>query len=448
MSQADLFHVLLGIALLLAAAHGLGRLFVRLRQPAVVGEILGGLLLGPTVLGQAAPGLADWLFPSTGAGAVGRDLVYQLGLLLLMFTAGAHMRKVFSRQDSKVVVLTATIGMVVPFAVGLAGMSLVRSDGLMGPAGNTAALTIVVSCSIAVTSIPVISRILLDLGIMRSALARVVLSVAVLEDIVLNVLLSIALGMVAGSSHSVFGLARTVHAESGTGAAVYYAAASIGFFLLALLAAALLRRLANGLTRRRPWDSVAMRTTVVLGISALCLVLGVAPMFGAFVVGLLTGTTTGRAGTGAASPTRTVQDFAAGFFIPVYFAIVGLKLDLIHSFSIGFTLVFLAVACVSKASSVYAGARFAGRPGAESLDLAVALNARGGPGIVMATTAYDVGIVSASLFTTLIVTAVLTSQLAGWWLERAVRDGRVSPAPDTRVDDPAANRSPSPAGTS
>ncbi|NDZ78903.1 cation:proton antiporter [Streptomyces sp. SID10853] len=447
MSQADLFHVLLGIALLLAAAHGLGRLFVRLRQPAVVGEILGGLLLGPTVLGQAAPGLADWLFPSTGAGAVGRDLVYQLGLLLLMFTAGAHMRKVFSRQDSRVVVLTATIGMVVPFAVGLAGMSLVKSDGLMGPAGNTAALTIVVSCSIAVTSIPVISRILLDLGIMRSALARVVLSVAVLEDIVLNVLLSIALGMVAGSSHSVFGLARTVHAVSGTGAAVYYAAASIGFFLLALLAAVLLRKIPNGRAWRRPWDSVAMRTTVVLGTSALCLVLGVAPMFGAFVVGLLTGTT-GRAGTAATGPTRTVQDFAAGFFIPVYFAVVGLKLDLIHSFSIGFTLVFLAVACVSKASSVYAGARFAGRRGAESLDLAVALNARGGPGIVMATTAYDVGIVSASLFTTLIVTAVLTSQLAGWWLERAVRDGRVTPAPDTRVDERAAARSPSPAGSS
>ncbi|WP_077796105.1 cation:proton antiporter [Streptomyces sp. JHA26] len=425
MSQTELCRVLLALALLLAAAHLTGRLFARFRQPPVVGEILGGLVLGPTVLGQLLPGVENWLFPAEGPVAFGPALVYQLGMLLLMFTAGVEMRTVFSRKDGRSVAVIAAAGMAVPFAIGLLAVEVVDTGDLVGPADDVTALTLVLACAIAVTSIPVISRIMLDVGIIRTRFAKVVLSVAVVEDVVLNVILSVALGMVAGAGSEGFGLAHTLGVGSANASAAYHSVASVVFFVVMTLVALAMRRLPRPARggpdgAGSPLGAVAVRMAVLLAVAASCVYLGVAPMFGAFVVGLLSGMT-GR--TSGSEPLGQLRGFAAGFFIPVYFATVGLKLDLVHSFDLWFTVGFILVACLAKAASAYAGARLASRSKAESLDLAVALNARGGPGIVLATVSFDAGIVNASLFTTLILTAIVTSQIAGWWLERAVARG-------------------------
>ena len=409
MAQTDLFKILSALVLLLLAAHLTGRLFRRFRQPPVVGEILGGLLLGPTVLGQ------HWIFPKQGPVAVCLELVYQLGMLLLMFLAGVEMRTVFSRKDGRTVGLIAVVGMVVPFAFGLVATSVLDTSDLLGPAGNRTALTLVLACSIAITSIPVISRIMLDLGIARTPFARIVLSVAVLEDIVLNVVISVAVGIVAGSTTNGFGLASELGIGSANASAVYHSLASVGFLALVALVGLLLRRrlAASG---GGPVAPLAVRVSAVLASAAACLYLGVAPMYGAFVVGLISGLTADEA-------IKAIRSFATGFFVPVYFAVVGLKLDLIRQFDPAFFVAFLAVACVVKAVSVYAGARLARRPAADAVHLAVAMNARGGPGIVLATVALDTGIGSPSVFTSLVLTAVVTSLLAGWWLERAINQG-------------------------
>ncbi|MEN3584887.1 cation:proton antiporter [Streptomyces sp. ZYX-F-203] len=427
MSRTELCRVLLALALLLGAAHLMGRLFARFRQPPVVGEILGGLVLGPTVLGQLLPGVENWLFPTEGPVAFGPALVYQLGMLLLMFTAGVEMRTVYSREDGRSVAVIAAVGMAVPFAIGLLAVEIVDTDDLVGPADDATALSLVLACAVAVTSIPVISRIMLDVGIIRTWFAKVVLSVAVVEDVVLNVILSVALGMVAGAGSEGFGLAHTLGVESTNASAAYHSVASVVFFVVMALVAPAMRRLArparggpDGAGADGPLGAVAVRMAALLAVAASCAYLGVAPMFGAFVVGLLSGRT-GR--TSHAEPLGQLKGFAAGFFIPVYFATVGLKLDLVHSFDPWFTVGFILVACLAKAAGAYAGARLASRSKAESLDLGVALNARGGPGIVLATVSFDAGIVNASVFTTLILTAIVTSQIAGWWLERAVVRG-------------------------
>ncbi|MFJ7626085.1 cation:proton antiporter [Streptomyces sp. NPDC097595] len=429
MSQTELFRVLAAIVLLLAAAHAGGRLFARLRQPPVVGEILGGLLLGPTVLGRLLPRAESWLFPGEGPVAFGPSLIYQLGMLLLMFTAGAEMVTLFSRRDGRSVALIALTGMALPFGIGLLAVQVVDIGSLLGPADDATALTLILTCAVAVTSIPVISRIMLDLGIIRTRFAQTVLSVAVVEDVILNVVISVALGMVAGSQGDAFGLSHTLGVTSTDASAVYHSVASVAFFGLMALVAALMRRRSRAGTAPRTGDggaaggrtdSVAVRMAVLLAVCGGCVYLGVAPMFGAFVVGLLSG----RTGHGPPGDSLgQVRGFAAGFFIPVYFATVGLKLDLVHSFDPWFTAGFILLACAAKALSAYAGARLAKRPKSEAIDLAVALNARGGPGIVLATVSFDAGIVNASFFTTLVLTAIITSQLAGWWLERAVARG-------------------------
>jgi Kef-type K+ transport system membrane component KefB len=129
-------------------------------------------------------------------------------------------------------------------------------------------------------------------------------------------------------------------------------------------------------------------------------------------------------GVGSSSPHTSgqawdaIRQFSLAFFIPIYFFTVGLKLDLIHNFHILFFLCFLVLSCALKAGSIWFGAKLAGQPSGRAWDLAVALNARGGPGIVLATVTFEAAIVNESFFTSLVLLSVLTSQLAGYWLDR------------------------------
>jgi Kef-type K+ transport system membrane component KefB len=111
------------------------------------------------------------------------------------------------------------------------------------------------------------------------------------------------------------------------------------------------------------------------------------------------------------------------FFIPIYFAIVGLKLDLIRGVSLWMIVAFVVGTCVVKILSVSLAGRFAGFRGLDLINLAITTNARGGPGIVLASVAFDAGIISAKFYTTLVIAAVLTSQFAGAWLDYVLRNG-------------------------
>ena len=167
----------------------MGSLFVRFRQPRAIGEILGGLLLGATVLGWVWPSAQAWVFPTDGSTPVILGAVYQLGLLLLLFIAGSELRTVFHRGERRTVAAVFAAGMCIPFVAGLGISQLIDQKSLWGPNGNTTSFVLVFSIALAITSIPVISRIMHDLGILDTAFARVVLGVAVLEDLVLYVVL-------------------------------------------------------------------------------------------------------------------------------------------------------------------------------------------------------------------------------------------------------------------
>src|SRR5712691_4383530 len=138
----ELAHVLLALGLLLAAAHGFGYLIMRIGQPRVIGEIVGGLLLGPTLFGAVAPRVQAIAFPSTGSAPLVLDATYQLGLLLLMFCAGAEIRGFFHRGERRAVGWISVVGMLVPFAAGLLAVGVLHVRSLQGPAATDAAFII------------------------------------------------------------------------------------------------------------------------------------------------------------------------------------------------------------------------------------------------------------------------------------------------------------------
>ena len=312
--------------------------------------------------------------------------IYQLGLLLLMFISGSQMRGIVDRRSARSVGLVTSIGLVVPFLAGLGLVVALGSSRFEGDAGSRGALVLVFGIGVAVTSIPVISRILHDLGLLRTRFARLVLSVAVLEDVVVYVVLAIAIGM-AGSSSSTFGLGHALGIESVAASSSTTRSSRSPSWPAASSA----RRACHagycvtGSSDRPPKpDRLPAPMDVRVALAAL--LLGIVPIFGAFIAGL---STYGDRHEGARDARAAISSFGFAFLIPIYFAVVGVKLDLLHDFDLPFFLGFLAFACAVKAVSVFAAARLAGETPRIALHLAIAVNARGGPGIVLASVAYD-----------------------------------------------------------
>ncbi|WP_327726831.1 cation:proton antiporter [Streptomyces sp. NBC_00487] len=414
---SDTARILIVLTGFLVAAHVGGYVFARLRQPPVIGEITGGLLLGASALGLMAPSVSAWLVPSSSATAHTLGAVYQLGTILMVFLAGLEMRQSGLGAERRTVVFTTATGLVIPFAGGLAIAQGVDPGDLAGPHGSAASISLVLGLAIAVTSIPVISRIMIDLGIMGSLFARMVLTVAVIEDVLLYVVLAVILGLARIQADTAYGLPALLPVEGIGWDVAYYVGASLLFFTVCLAGGrAAFRRLATGtlkvLELRSP---AAFRLVFLFALCLSCMGLGIDPIFGALMAGIA------MAGHETASPgEEAVRGFSLAFFIPIYFALVGFRLDLVHDLDLVFFGWLFVLACAVKFGSVWLGARMAGKSPSWSTHFAVAMNARGGPGIILASVTFSAGVINGRFFVALVLLSILTSQLAGAWLTRAL----------------------------
>jgi Kef-type K+ transport system membrane component KefB len=409
MSSSQLGAVILPLAVLIASAHVLGYLFTRVRQPRVIGEIAAGVLFGPALLGHFYPSMQQAIFgTSVPARNVVLEFVYWMGLLFLMFASGAETRHLFSREDRRQVSWLASVGTGLPFLLTLLALPFLSLDGLMGPARQRTSLSLVIGIAVAVTSIPVISKIFFDLKILHTRFARLVLGVAVIEDILLWAVLAVATALAKSNVMPKHQIA--VHV-----------AITLAYFAAGLT---LLPRLLRWLGQAR-WNVLAVASpvgylvAVLFTYTALAALMDVNLVFAAFLAGFAIAGERER----WAEPLRSLNQFSFAVFVAPYFAIVGYKLDLTRSFSIKELVVFVTIACLIKLIAVAMGARAAGFRGLDVINLAVATNARGGPGIVLASVAFDAGIVNATFYTTLVLLAVLTSQAAGAWLDFVLRRG-------------------------
>src|SRR5947209_6306522 len=399
--------LILFIAILLTSAHLLGYLFARLRQPRVIGEILAGILLGPFVLGRLS--IYNNILQLNIAAEPKKaalDLLYQLGLLLLMFLSGAETKALFQKHERRQIAWLASVGTVLPFFIMLGLASLLPLGWFMGERSNRTSLLLVMGIAVAVTSIPVISRIFFDLKILHTRFARLVLGVAVLEDIGLWAVLAVA----------------TALAESGnsprTNIATHIIVTLVYFGLGLTLVPRALKRISKSRFNLLAINSpVTFTLLIAFGYVAVAGLLDVNLVFAAFLAGFAIS----RKRLGEAL--ETISSFSFALFIPAYFALVGYSLVFGKNFSLFMLVCFLAGACLLKLAAVALGAQLAGFRGLDVMNLAVATNARGGPGIVLASVAYEAGIISAAFYTTLVLVAVLTSQAAGAWLEFVLRKG-------------------------
>ena len=411
------------LLIFLVVVHSLAYIFEKLRQPPLVGEILAGILLGPFVLGQLSPAFSTQLFGSSASGlgsiSIVLHFIYWLGLLLLMFISATETRRLFAVENRREIAWIIAVGTPLPFflVLGLGLADLLPLQSLVGMARQETSALLVIAISVAVTSIPVISRIFYDLKILHTRFASLILSSAILEDILLWGVLAVATSLAAFSPLAEQDIVSNVTIDVTT---------TVAYMGLGLtLAPALLKWL-----HKHPWNilvktSLVGYTLVIMFVyAALAETLNVSLVLAAFLAGFgLVGGIDGSQRHRFAEPLESITKVAVGFFVPIYFGMVGYKLVFGSGFSFAMLAIFLLASTMLCLVSMGLAALLAGFRGLDIINLAVVTNARGGPGIVLATVAYESGIINDAFYTTLVVTAVLTSQAAGVWLRFVLRKG-------------------------
>ncbi|MCC6551883.1 MAG: cation:proton antiporter [Polyangiaceae bacterium] len=402
----DVVLFLLSLAVLLGAARLLGEVSARFGFPAVVGEIVAGIVVGRTVLGRIAPEAFAWLFPG-GAAETLLSAYTTVAVVLLLVIAGLEIDLTVVRKSGRVVVLTALPGMLLPLALGF-GVGLLLPDRHLADPSLRTLHAAFLGIALSISALPVIARTLLDLGLMKTDFGLLVLSGAVVNDL---------FGWIAFSV-----LSRELNAGGGgpgrTGVAVG--------LTLALVIATLVvvRPLVDRALARLEEPQEASGGRVLSMIMVLALLgaaateaLGLHAVFGAFIMGIAVGDS-----RRLREHTRQVlHEFVTSVFTPVFFATMALRLDFAAAFDPLLCALIVGVACVAKVAGCAAGARAAGLGWREAAAVGFGLNSRGAMEILLAVIALRAGIINQPLFVALVSMAIITSLISGPAMARLLR---------------------------
>jgi Kef-type K+ transport system membrane component KefB/nucleotide-binding universal stress UspA family protein len=385
---------------LVLVARALGVLMRRIGQPAVIGELAAGVLLGRSVLGVVAPGAWTWLFPDDPVHAGLMSGIGWLGVFLLLLLVGIETDLALVRRLGRAAAWISAGSVIVPLASGV-GLGAVMPAGFMGAAADRTEFALFIAAAFVVSSLPVVATVLTELGCMRRNFAQLTLAAGMVNDVVGWVLLGVVASVVVSGR---FALGPLLLAVVGLGVFVL-----VAFTGGQRLLDALLRR-----ARRQVAGPIGALTIVLLcGLAAAAMMqaIGVEGVIGAFFAGIVVG----RSKYQHPEVVTQLEAVTLGFFAPVFFARAGLQVDLallVQPTVAGWALAVVAAGTAAKLAGAYGAARLAAIAPRESLALGAGLNARGALGIVMATVGLSLAVVTPAGYTLVVALAVLTSVLA------------------------------------
>lgn len=395
---------------LLFCGRLLGEAMSRIGQPAIFGQLLAGVLLGPSVFGALLPEARHALFPGTPILKSMIAALSQTGILLLLLLTGMETNLALVNRRRRAVISTSLAGIAVPFACGVALAYLLPASLMPQPTARLVT-ALFIGTALAVASVKIVAMVLMEVGAIRRDLGQLILATAILDDTIAWVLVAVIAGIAARGEVSLAGVGATL-----LGVAVFLG-----------LALTFGRRLVAHVIR---WSNDTLRielpvmTAILLVMLAMALttdLIGVHTELGAFVAGMLVGQ----------SPILTeriesqLRGFIVGFFSPVFFAVAGLSMDLTtlgHPMLLLATLAMIVVASVGKFTGALLGGRFGGLTGLESVALATGLNARGSTEVIIASVGLALGALNEQLYTMIVAMAVVTTMMMPpslrWVLER------------------------------
>ena len=401
-SSQDFVKLALQVTAMLAFAVLFGEIMRRFRQPAVVGEMLGGIILGPTIFGMLAPTLYAWLFESSASVSVVRDASIKLGMLFFLFFAGSEVNLSDLKKLGKKAALIGLVGTVVPIFIGVGLVYLVPKD-FWGESvqRHFFSFALFIGMNLANSANPVIARVLMDLGLLNGPIGTLIMTATIVDDLVNWTLFAIILSDIAPSG-----------AASTAALPVNILLVAIFFAVILIVGRRLGPRALHWARSYVTWPSgfIALTALLILVAGSASEALGIHAFLGAFLVGVALG--------GKNQEQKEAHDvighFVMSFFAPIYFISMGMTTDFIRNFDLTLIVLILVVACVSKIGSVLLGAKAAGmRLDLEAWAIGFGLNARGATGIILAGVGLANKVIDDRIFVAIVVMAMVTSLMSG-----------------------------------
>jgi Kef-type K+ transport system membrane component KefB/nucleotide-binding universal stress UspA family protein len=385
------------LVVLILVGRLLGEALLRMKQPAVMGQLMAGLVLGPSILGALFPDLQHALFPAAKEQKAMLDAVAQFGVLLILLLTGMETDLKLVRQSSRASISASVFGIIVPFACGFA-LGEFLPDAMIPDPSKRLITSLFLGTALSIASVKIVATVVREMNFLRRTVGQVILGSAIVDDTIGWIIIAV-----------IFGLALQGHVDP-----VSIAKSVIGTLAFMAFSLTLGRRLVSLFIR---WvndtfiSDFAVITAILLIMGMMALAthaIGVHSVLGAFVAGILVGE----------SPILTkhideqLRGLIIAFFMPVFFGTAGLSADLTvlrDPHLLFLTLGLIAIATLGKFGGAFIGGELGGLTRREALALATGMNARGSTEVIVATIGLSMGALSQDLFTMIVAMAVITT---------------------------------------
>ncbi|HVF89262.1 MAG TPA: cation:proton antiporter [Blastocatellia bacterium] len=419
-ARSALSVLLLQIIVIIIAARLLGSLFLKIGQPAVIGEMIAGILLGPSLLGLLSPSTISFLFPVSSMGTL--KLLSEIGVILFMFTVGMEMNAQHLREKAHAAVIVSHASIVVPFFLGVT-LSLALYRPFAPPNISFMSFALFIGVAMSITAFPVLARILEEKGLSRSPLGSTAIACAAVDDITAWCLLTLVIAVSNGS---------------GPGASILTIFLSVLFIALMifLIKPPLARVISRGIrSEKRGKVLLAGVMAFVMACAWLTELIGIHALFGAFLAGVVMPSNAGY----RAFLKERLETFSSAALLPLFFAFTGLRTQITllndwQSVLIGAAIIAVAIAGKLGGSSL--AARWTGMSWRDSLSIGVLMNTRGLVELIVLNIGYDLGILPARIFAIMVLMALTTTFMTGPLLT-LIRRGKTDEAELTPAASPS-----------
>lgn len=395
--QNPLAILLVQVVIIIFVARVFGWIFKRLHQPAVIGEIIAGIALGPSLLGMYFPGFSENLFPPDTLGNL--NLLSQIGLILFMFVVGMELDLSVLRSKAQNAVVISHASIIIPFSLGV-GLSYFIYEQFAPDGIQFLSFALFMGIAMSITAFPVLARIIQEKGIQKTKLGTLVITCAAADDITAWCILAVVIAIVkAGSFVS----------------AVYFIVLAL-LYVIAMIK--VVRPFLKKVSDKHLKEENISKPIVTLFFLTLIIsayiseAIGIHSLFGAFMAG-------------AIMPENKifrklfiekVEDIAMVLLLPLFFVFTGLRTEigLLNEMSLwGITFIIILVAVTGKFLGSALAARFVDQSWKDSLTIGALMNTRGLMELVVLNIGYDLGVLSPEIFTMMVIMALVTTMMTG-----------------------------------